>query len=268
MASQISEHEMDHQSTTEIGDRFMQGYQLSPNEAYYDDETEEQHVLSEDATALKTETISSETNSTSWQVRFLIREAERGSIYDAKKLKSISSKRIKQYLKQYCYFDQVSGLSFFSLGWRNELGIGVGKVPNKNWAANYYRWSASNNHHLGEYGLGRLYYNDGYFDYAETMFRLSADSGNSYGQLGMATCYYHGRGVRCNIDKAREYYILSAENGNKVAQYWIYLVHDKLGLGIQKAEYYLRLSAMAIYGPAIDLMKGCPLPLIIFPTPD
>ena len=56
---------------------------------------------------------------------------------------------------------------------------------------------------------------------AAALFRKSAEQGHAVGQRRLAYCYEKGIGVPQYIEKAREWYLRSANKGDAIAKAWV-----------------------------------------------
>ena len=66
-------------------------------------------------------------------------------------------------------------------------------------------------------------------------YTLSANKGNSYAQFNLAICYENGDGVEKDMTKAIEFYTLSANQGNSRAQFNLAICY-KNGNGVERYD--------------------------------
>lgn len=154
------------------------------------------------------------------------------------------------------------GVGYFNIGYCYFSGS-YGYPENKNKAFEYYKFSADQYYAPGCYNIGLMYLNGtGCSKSTEKGLKeliKAADLGHLKAQKKVADAYYFGDITRKNLEKAYEYYLLAAENGDPYSMYSVgYMIINNEKASVDRITGYtwIRRAAEAGNESAIKLLNN------------
>lgn len=105
------------------------------------------------------------------------------------------------------------------------------------------------------YNSGNLAYIKGDYNEAFKQYTLGSINGDDLAQYQLGRMYLNGKGVTKNIQKAKDWFVRSAENGNSHAQFELGLLY-RFGDGVLQdhvqAYKWFNLASIDGFGPAVS----------------